>query len=350
MRKRKGISSDQKKVAEIQVNALQSQINYDTKDYTVELVVQKFQRGDFFIPDYQRGFIWREKNKSSFIESVLLGLPIPFMFFADSEDGKLEIIDGAQRVQTLVAFHNGKLTLSNLPKLDTLSGFKFSDLSETQQRRFLNRALRIIVLEGATPKAVRQDIFNRINTSGKKANESEIRRGSYPGALTDYIDRCAENKLFERLCPVTNDQKTRRERFELLLRFFAYTNYYLDFDHAVKEFLDIYLINNQDKFDEEAYTDEFEQVLTFVDKYFPCGFAKTKTATTTPRVRFEAIAVGVALALRIRPELTVANVDWLASKEFKSFTTSDASNNQGKLKERVEYVRDQLLKDAIADE
>lgn len=80
MSKRKYITEDQRLTADAQIKSLQRQINYDTKDYTVELVVQKFKKDEFFIPDYQRGFVWKEKNKSSFIESVLLGLPIPFMF------------------------------------------------------------------------------------------------------------------------------------------------------------------------------------------------------------------------------------------------------------------------------
>lgn len=342
-KKAKKITTTQKTEADVQIKSLQRQINYDTKDYTVELVVQKFGKNDFYIPDYQRGFVWKEKNKSSFIESVLLGLPIPFMFFADCEDGKLEIIDGAQRVQTLSAFVSGNLILSKLPKLKSLYGFSFHDLSDAQQRRFLNRPLRIVVLEESTPKEIRQDIFNRINTSGIKAKESEIRRGSYPGKLTDFIDKCAKSAIFIKLCPVTDDQEIRRERFELLLRFFAYTNSYLEFDHAVKEFLDQYLVTNQEKFDEDAYQSEFQAVMQFVDQHFPCGFAKTKTSTITPRVRFEAISVGVALALRVNPQLTVPNVDWVYSERFKTLTTTDASNNQGKLKERVEYVRDQLL-------
>ena len=81
----------------------------------------------------------------------------------------------------------------------------------------------------------------------------------------------------------------------------------------------------------------------FVREHFEFGFAKSQNATTTPRVRFEAISVGVALALKEQPELSVDNVDWIHSPEFKEHTTSDASNNEGKLVARVEYVRDQLL-------
>ena len=263
MPKPKKITEEQREKADAQIKASQRRINYDTKDYTVELVIQKFNRGDFFIPDYQRKFIWKEKNRSSFIESVLLGLPIPFMFFADCDDGKLEIIDGAQRVQTLVAFQSGQLVLSSLPKLNLLHGFAFQDLSSAQQRRFLNRSLRIVVLEESTPTEIRQDIFNRINTSGMKAKESEIRRGSYPGPLTSFIDSCAENELFQKLCPVTTSQADRRERFELLLRFFAYTNHYLEFDHAVKDFLNDYLVKNQESFNKDEYAQVFKSMLIF---------------------------------------------------------------------------------------
>jgi hypothetical protein len=345
-KKIKEILYEQKLEADVQLKTLQKQIDYDTKDYPVELIVTKFDKNEFFIPGYQRDFVWKDKNKASFIESVLLGLPIPFMFFGDCEDGKMEIIDGAQRVQTLVAFTKDKLVLSLLPKLTCLRGFKFSDLSEAQQRRFLNKTMRVIVLDESTPKDIRQDIFNRINTSGIKANESEVRRGSFPGKLTDFIDQHAKDKLFVKLCPVTASQHDRHERFELLLRFFAYVNSYITFDHRVSDFLDDFLVAHQNAFDEQSYLEEFNRTLQFVVKHFPCGFAKSKTARTTPRVRFEAISVGVALALRNNPTLDVASIDWIESERFKVLTTSDASNNQGKLKERVEYVRDQLLKDA----
>lgn len=350
MPKNKVISVADKDRADIQIQKLQKQITYDTKDYTVELVVQKFLKNDFFIPDYQRKYVWKDKNKSSFIESVLLGLPIPFMFFAESSHGKLEIIDGAQRVQTLVSFVNGDLHLSQLPKLNTLRGFTFNDLSATQRRKFMNRSLRIVVLDESTPKDVRQDIFNRINTSGIKAKESEVRIGSYPGPLTDFIENCSKDEQFKSICPVTENQEKRRERFELVLRFFAFTNSYLLFDHAVKDFLDEYLVKNQSTFDHSAFYQEFHSVIDFVKSNFPYGFAKTASSKITPRVRFEAISVGVALALREKQDLKIDNVDWLDSEEFKKLTTSDASNNQGKLRQRVEFVRDKLLRDALPNE
>ncbi|OCZ49911.1 DUF262 domain-containing protein [Dehalobacter sp. TeCB1] len=343
-KKNRVITSEEKQETDLQIKEMQKQIDYDTKDFTIELLVDKFNKGDFFIPPYQRGFVWLPRNKTLFIESIFLGLPIPFMFFGNCADGRMEIIDGAQRIQTIVEFKNNKMQISGLKKLTKLNGLYFKDLSEAQQRKFLNKSLRIIVLEETTPINARQDLFYRINTSGLKANDSEIRRGSYPGRLTTFIENCSADEDFVKLSPMSVTRVKRHERFEFVLRFFAYLNEYQDFDHEVNIFLDDYLIRNLEDFNEEQFKKEFETMVAFIKKHFPFGFAKSENAKATPRVRFEAISVGVALALREKPDLSPQNINWINSDEFKEHTTSDASNNEGKLKARVEYVRDQLLK------
>lgn len=343
----KKLTKEQIENGDIQLNECQNEIDYDTKDYTLELLANKYRKGDFYIPDYQREYIWRAKNKSLFIESILLGLPIPFMFMADCEDGRLEIIDGAQRIQTIIGFLDGNIKLNGLQKLTALNGFRFNDLSMSQQRRLNNRTFRIVILDKKTTHEIRQDLFNRINTTGIKANSSEVRRGSYSGKLTSFIENCCKNEKFKKLCPMPESKEKRHERFELVLRFYAYLNNYQNFIHDVSSFLDDFLIKNLNDFDDEKYLSDFNNMLDFVEDHFEYGFAKTQTAKTTPRVRFEAIAVGTALALRENAKLNVANVDWINSNEFKELTTSDASNNQNKLVSRIEYVRDKLLEDSI---
>lgn len=338
------ISLEQQNKADAQIKEKQRQIDYDTKDFTIELLITKFKKNEFFIPKYQRKYIWKENNKNLFLESVFLGLPIPFMFLAECTDGKQEIIDGAQRMQTLVEFCCQGHRLAGMEKITELNGFTFNDLSESQKRKFLNKTLRIIVLEENTPDSSRQDLFKRINTTGVKATDSEIRRGSYPGKLTKFIENCSNNQKFKKLAPMSTKNENRYERFEFILRFFAYVNEYKKFKHRVNVFLDNFLRNNLENFDLKTYQKDFDNMLEFVEKNFKNGFAKTPNANSTPRVRFEAISVGTALALKEKPKLTIKNVDWLDSKEFQELTTSDASNNQGKLRARIEYVKEHLLK------
>lgn len=104
-KKQKEISEEDKIAAEDQIKIQQKEAKYDLRDFTIDYIVQEFRKSLFFIPDYQK-FIWPEKHRIDFIESGLLGLPIPMMFVADTDDGRLEIVDGAQRIQTLEWFVN----------------------------------------------------------------------------------------------------------------------------------------------------------------------------------------------------------------------------------------------------
>jgi hypothetical protein len=340
----KVIDDARKLAAEQQIKELRKEVDYDTRDYAIDFLVQQYRENEFYIPDeYQRQYIWEDSDKNRFIESILLGLPIPFMFFSDTDDGRCEIIDGAQRTQALEEFMQNDLILNNLKKLTELNGFTYNDLPEYFKRKFKKTTMRIIVLSDETTMDIRKEIFNRINTTGRPAKPSEIRRGSYAGPFMEFLKECTKNPIFIKVCPVSEISKKRYEDLELVLRFFAFLNNYKNFTHRVDEFLDQYVEDNQNNFDAEAFRSEFVRMVTFVDKYFPNGFRKTKNAKSTPRVRFEAISVGVALALRINPNLEPKSMDWLESDEFKIHTTTHASNSLARVAGRVEYVRDMLL-------
>ncbi len=348
------ITDEQREAAEAEIREKQKPVDYDTKEYPVEILVQKYMEGkdedinELFIPDYQREIAWDDTRQSKFIESVLLGLPIPYIFVADIPDeeneARLEIIDGTQRIRTLARFLNNKLRLEKLEKLEKLNDFKFTDLPLPRQRRFKRTTLRMIQLTEKADEDIRRDMFERINTGSVVLNDMEKRRGILRGPFLNLIDQLAENPKFRELCPFSKPLVSRREPQEFVLRFFAYLNNYQNFERQVNEFLNEYLeANNNNNLDREGMPAEFQSMLDFVEKYFPNGFRKGKKHTTTPRIRFEAISVGVALALREKSDLEPKSMKWLDSPIFKEYTTSDASNSRPKVIRRIEYVRDQLL-------
>src|SRR5262245_37568057 len=282
-------------VAAIEQQLIEKQrtIDYDTKEFTVELLVQKFEAGDFFIPGYQRAFVWSIERQSKFIESVLLGLPIPFLFAADTSEGRLEVVDGAQRLHTLSAFMSDRLRLVSLEVLSNLEGHFYSNLPPAQQRKFKNRTLRMIVLSDDTSAESKFSIFERINTGSDSLRSSEFRKGAYSGPFYDFVDELAGQSDFLLLCPVTENLARRGERQELVLRFLAYSDRYKEFSHDVKAFLNAYMIEKTKLYksdetkankDREQLRERFSRMLAFVKTYFPYGFAKTPMATTTPRV------------------------------------------------------------------
>ncbi|MGH8489597.1 MAG: DUF262 domain-containing protein [Gammaproteobacteria bacterium] len=345
----------QKAEAEAEILEHQRIVDYDTKEYPVEVIVEKYLSGkeddenEIYVPDYQREFVWPNDTRSKFVESVLIGLPIPYVFVADvgKGEGRLEIVDGSQRIRTLAAFLQDEFVLEELKKLRKLNGFMYSDLPTSRQRRFKRRTIRLIELTERADEEVRRDIFERINTGSLLLNAMEVRWGINEGPLLTFVRECASNPLFRKLAPLSEAVELRRERHEFVLRFFAYLDNYLNFDKRVVVFLNDYLEKHQPGFDETKAAPmraEYKRMLEFVDEYFgPNGFRKGAKHGRTPRIRFEALSVGVALALREKPDLVPASLDWIESDEFKKHTTSDASNSRPKVKARIEFVRDRLL-------
>ncbi|MEG4283747.1 DUF262 domain-containing protein [Microcoleus sp. A006_D1] len=359
MRSKLEITEQHKKVdaAEAEIRDKQQLINYDTQQHPVETLVHKYMEGkdddtnELFIPDYQSDMAWDEARQSKFIESIILGLPIPSIFVAEiydeeNDESRLEIIDGTQRIRTLTKFINNELTLTALKKIQSLNGFKFADLPLARQRRFNRTTLRMILLTEGTNEEVRRDIFERINTGSVDLNEMEKRRRILPGQFLELIEELSKNDKFRKLCAFSESAIHSHEPQEFVFRFFGLLNNYQKFNGKINIFLDDYLkqVNADPKFDREKMRAEFESMLNFVEKYFSQGFRQGKNgARTTTRIKFESLAVGVALALRETSNLDPKSTELLNSQEFKDYTKSDASSSKNQVVLRIEYVRDRLL-------
>ncbi len=350
------VTPEQVAAAEIQIIEQSKRIEFYLTEYSVELLASKMHNGDFEIPAYQREDTWEPGRKSRFIESLLMGLPIPFLFFWESpQTGKLEIVDGSQRLRTIEQFVLGDLALGELDELSLLEGLRFRDLPESRQRKIKNRSVRGIVLNEHADEQARFDLFDRINTGSKVANKAEVRRGALVGPFLDLVIELAKDSDFIKLAPVPEAQNNLREREELVTRFFAYSDGLEGYQDRVSQFLFNYARRMNQHFYENPisigeYRQRFIDTMSFVARVFPLGFRRTAKGTATPRARFEAIAIGSYLALRQRPELAnqVIQIDWLNSENFSTVIGSDGANAIGRLKRRLHFVRDHLLEETEA--
>ncbi len=356
------ITNEKKETAETEIRNKRKSVDYNTLEYPIEVLVQKYldkiyeDENELFIPDYQREMAWDEDRQSKFIESVLLGLPIPYIFVADiseSEDlARLEIIDGTQRIRTLTKFINNELILNHLEKLQTLNGFTFDDLPLSRQRRFKRTSIRMIQLTEEADEEVRRDLFERINTGSVELNEMEKRRGSKPGKFLDLIEELSKKEQFHQLCSFTEAEIKKRDPQEFVLRFFAFLNNYQNYsgsDKKVHQFLNDYLEqeNKSESLNIDVMKNEFYSMLNFVENYFSDALhiyrKMKKRYEPITRIKFESITVGVALALRENPKVIPQSTSFLVSEKFKDYTKSNGSSSQNKVSRRIEYVRDQLL-------
>lgn len=345
-------SEEQVAKAEAQIVELSKRIEFYLTEYSVELLANKMNKGEFVVPPYQREYTWEHERKSRFIESLVLGLPIPFLFFWEMPNGKLEIVDGSQRLRSIEEFVLGDLRLGELQSLTAMSGFKFSDLPESRQRKINNRSIRGIVLNEHADEQARFDMFERINTGSKIANMAEVRRGALAGPFMDLIIELSVLPKFVALAPVSKKDLNEREHEELVARFFAYSDGLEGYKDRPSEFI----FNYVKKMNAEAANDpalaaryhgRFQEAIDFIDRVFPYGFRRGPKGKATPRARFEAIAVGSRLALDERPNLAkedVADVtSWLTSDDFTEVTGSDGANAIARLRERSGFVRNRLL-------
>lgn len=368
----------EKEISEVKLVEIESQIeqeqkavSYDIREFTIEYYVSKYLDGldseenELYVPDYQREFIWEEKRQSKFIESLMLGLPIPLVFVAEIEkDGRLEIVDGSQRIRTLAAFLSDDLELKGLEKLRALNGLYFSQLQKSRQRKFKNLSMRMIVLSSKATEDIRNEMFDRINTSSVPLLPMETRRGIYRGKFTDFIVELAKNQLFKELCPIVNYFEGRREEEELILRFFAFGEAFPDFKmygmnlerDGVASFLDKYLEEKNKVVTTEKSPEliqkkkDFLEMLAFVKRTFPNkGFAKVKNTKGISKPYFEAIAIGSYFAIKVKPELKVKDTSWsLINKNHpndfqKMLSGRYHTHKPKKIRERIEYVKTQLL-------
>lgn len=347
-------SAEQIAIAEEQIVEQSKRIDFFLTEYSVEILAQKVRDGEYVVPAYQREFTWEDRRKSRFIESLIMGLPIPFIFFWEMPDGKLEIVDGSQRLRTIEEFIFGDFRLGDLEPLTHLSGFRFDDLPESRQRKIKNRSVRGIVLNEHADEAARLDMFERINTGSKNANNAEIRRGALAGPFLDVVVELSDLPLLESLAPMPSKAKKERGYEELVTRFFAYADGLENYRDRPSDFLFAYskkmnAIFADDPAIANVYRERFINILNFVQKHFPIGFRRSARGTATPRARFEAIAVGCERALSERPDLKDASVEavdvtsWIDGTDFQRVTSSDGANAVARLNGRIDFVKDKLV-------
>lgn len=345
---------------ETQIIELKKTVAYDSKDYTIEILVKKYLDGidekqnEIFVPEYQRDFVWDDSRQSRLIESIVLGLPIPPIFVAENSDGRLEIVDGSQRVRTLSAFLNNQLTLSGLEKVTKLNGITFGDFDVSRKRKFNNTTFTVIVLSESATDEVKNDLFERINKGSDILRNMETRKGVYRGEFTNFLyNECASNIQFRNSIQLSKNVQKRQEYEELVLRFFALVDLYpryTEFSRSVKDALDHYMQNKQHEFDgaeKIKKLNDFNGMVEFVVNNFEYGFLKGPDKDVS-RTFFEAIAAGSHFALLEAPDIALKEkIDvryWLRDKDFgKSVLGEYKTHSTENLLRRIHFVKDHVL-------
>jgi len=194
-------------------------------------------------PPFQRKYIWDEKKASRLIESVLLRVPLPLFYIAETENGKEQVIDGQQRLTSFFSFIDGAFPsgkpfrLSGCTVYPHLNGLSFAELSSDLQDAIRYYNVRTITVLRESHPDLKFEIFERINTGSAPLTETEVRNCVYRGPYLDLIHEFSNDPTFIQISRLPGDEMEMR-RMDMILRFcaFQHTSYH-DYRPPLRQFI-----------------------------------------------------------------------------------------------------------------
>jgi hypothetical protein len=229
-------------------------------DLTLTVIHDMWKQGDIVVPDFQRNFVWTIHQSSRLIESFLMGLPVPQVFFYVDESNRNLVIDGLQRIMSLVYYLDGyfgdeslhgRKTVFRLSGLNEKSPFSkksFEDLPEPAQRRLRGSVLRAINIRQMNPKGERTSIyhiFERLNTGGTPLTPQEIRNCVFRGELVTQLRHLNEDKNWRQILGKSTYDLHQKD-VELILRVLGLFSRFERYEKPMKEFLNQTMLAEQD--------------------------------------------------------------------------------------------------------
>lgn len=272
-------------------------------DYPVDALVKRLTKKDVFIPPFQREYVWNLKQASRFIESLLLGLPVPGVFLAKETDSqKLLVIDGNQRLRTLEFFYNvdfkekGKgFSLQGVQK--QFEGQNYKTLSENDRIKLDDSIIHATIVKQEEPSKDDSSIyhiFERLNAGGSLLRPQEIRACIYHGKFNELLNELNENEQWR---SIYGSSSIRLKDRELILRFFALFFNLNDYKKPIKSFLNLYMGSNRnlDLNSKEELTNLFDNTIDIV--YRSIGGKAFRPVKAINVAVFDAVMVGIATRL-----------------------------------------------------
>lgn len=325
-------------------------------DYTLSVIDKMWADGDIVVPSFQRKFVWTIKQSSLLIESLLMGLPVPQAFFYVDPDGRNLVIDGLQRIKSIVAYFSGRFgeedihgksvpfKLAGLSPVSPYAGKSYSDLEDADQRRLRNSVLRVINVRQLGPKeddTSAYHIFERLNTGGTPLTVQEIRHCVYHGPFVDLLSSLNKDKDWRKIIGKDAFDKHQKD-VELILRVFSIFSRADAYEKPMKEFLNKSMAINVAG--DSAAVREFQ-------RRFPILTAKingelgVKPFHTKGRLNASALdsVMGTLLSMDEHPVDLAARFQALLKDDDFMETLSVSTSDAAVVRQRLAVVRKHLM-------
>lgn len=224
----------------LETSARERRLVTQSYDLSINTLVEQWEDETLTLPEIQRQYVWDNARASRLIESLLLNVPIPVVYFAETEDLKYLVIDGHQRILSVVRFLDNQFALSGLRILADFNRKRFHQLPERDQRQIRTRVIRAIIISADSDPMMGFEVFERLNTGSIALNAQEVRNSTHRGPMNELIKKLAENPAF-RLGIGSAKPRARMVDNELILRHLALEHGWSDYRPPLKRFLNSYM-------------------------------------------------------------------------------------------------------------
>lgn len=332
-------------------------------------------------PDYQRLFRWTEGQRSRFMESLLLEMPVPPIFVIEKSEGTYQLIDGLQRISSYLHFRGEldaphldpvvrkgePLVLSDCDIVTELNGMQYDDLPTSLKIRLKRSFIRMEIIRKETDPRFKYHMFKRLNTGGDRLSDQQVRNASIrmlDNTFPNFLITASDNEAFKGCASyLTQERKLSAYDQELVLRFFALKNRRDKFKHEVSDFLTEYMEDVCDPLKTETfdYASESEifsktfAILAASLNEYSFSFAKKSGLELSAGFgiyHFEAITIGMQPVLSKLDENDAAQMSDFADTlkaikldpEFIRITSGGGKNSPGPLRDRINFIQERLTR------
>lgn len=250
-----------------EIQKYRQEIKSERMDMSFGEIINMYRDREIIIsPEYQRAFRWDEQRQSDFIESILLGIPFPSIFVATNPDGKWELIDGLQRVSTVLSFfdelkdENGNpypkngLKLVEGSMLKGLKGITIDTLPLEYKLQIKRTPCRVEIILKESEFKMRYELFKRLNTGGEGLSRQEIRNCIFRGLdsrYSEFVAELSQNSIFREIVNISISNEEKMYYEELVLRYLTLKNKGTRYSQAnIQDYMDDYLESQCKEFDD----------------------------------------------------------------------------------------------------
>ncbi len=326
----------------------------DRLDMSFGEIINMYDRQEIIIrPEFQRLFRWTAEQQTKFIESILLGIPIPPIFVAEDEKGRWELVDGLQRISTIISFfgllkNDNELELKNnwtliegdlVPALD---GYNSSNMPSKYLLNIKRATCRVEIIKWDSKWDMRYELFSRLNTGGSALTDQEIRNCIFRSGLTHFytfINSASKDEKFLNLVALSRKQIEGLYDQELIVRFCSLVNDWENVNSSISIYMTEYM---QKMLDREADLPEgireiFYETLCVLANFNSSIFRYPQSSLFSSTL-YDGIMIGVAKNLhkfKDNLELLANKIELLKQdKEFRR-NSGSASNSKNRTKQRI---------------